>query len=66
MLFDIGALTPDMSVRLSKMLLGDEPGAKRPKPNKPRQDDPDAPRPPREDVDQAWASKGRPTVASGP
>ena len=28
-LFEIGALTPDMSVRLSKILLGEEPGPKR-------------------------------------
>jgi len=42
-LYDIGALTPDMTVHLSRILLGEHPGSarggKRPRPPEPPQDD---------------------------
>ena len=63
-LFEIGALTPDMSIKLSRMLLGEEPGSKRQRTQQSKNQD--APRQPREDVEEAWSARTRPAVAMGP
>ena len=55
-LFEIGALTPDMSIRLSRILLGEEPGAKR---KKQKEDKEERPVRPADTIREAWDNKGQ-------
>jgi len=55
-LFEIGALTPDMSIRLSRILLGEEPGAKR---KKQKDDKEERPVRPADTIREAWDNKGQ-------
>ena len=58
-LYEIGALTPDMSLHLSRILLGEAPTNKRARRNEPKREAQDEPRVrPNEAVKEAWDSKG--------
>ena len=56
-LFEIGALTPDMSIRLSRILLGEEPGAKKRKSKEDAKEE--TPVKPADAVREAWDNKGQ-------
>ena len=59
-LFEIGALTPDMSVKLSRILLGEEPGAKRRRTAKGEADgEGEAQYKPGKEIEEAWQKKGK-------
>ena len=58
-LFEIGALTPDMSLQLSRILLGEEPGRKRARKTQPQgRDEHDAQVRPSNAVQEAWEKRG--------
>ena len=55
-LFEIGALTPDMSIKLSRILLGEEPNQKRQKTSEKKPDD---------GIEEAWRNRGNPGARGG-
>ena len=58
-LFEIGALTPDMSLQLSRILLGEEPGRKRARKTQPQgRGEQDAQVRPSNAVQEAWEKRG--------
>ena len=55
-LFEIGALTPDMSLKLSRILLGEDVGAKKQRVSKKNNED-EATIKPNESIKEAWGNK---------
>lgn len=58
-LFEIGALTPDMTVKLSRILLGEDPGQKGKNVKKPRIEGGEAQYKPDNNVKEAWQNQGK-------